>query len=347
MPRSYISELVDKVRKLSFAHSSPAAATETSSTVASPTSSTIDHARKLSYTQRSPAAGETPSTTVTSSTLTHSSPADIETPSTIASSSTMQSEPVEPEPQHYEHYFAKAGGSYRYLGANSCLVKSPRLQQAEIRTPVIQDDNDWELVWKGSSKTYDLVKTYLDVVQPLYPVLDPGVRFLAPDPPTNLVPAELFCLNMVCSISCYIQPARNRQDYQSFPDYKWKSSGKLDFHHFASEKFRCLAQSYFSQAMEHLEATTVGSTIITLQAVLLLAINSLFDPKSGNIGQQIALASRLALNLEARCPQDEKLVHDMHSTIFSIENEIAATLDRPAYFPEPVRAKPYPFCDAV
>jgi hypothetical protein len=94
--------------------------------------------------------------------------------------------------------------------------------------------------------------------------------------------------------------------------------------------------------MEHLEAATVEPTIDTLRAVLLLAINSLFDPKTGNIGQQIALATRLAYNLEAQRELQElaadevEVLRNMHMTIFSIENEIASALDRPATFPEPV-----------
>jgi hypothetical protein len=146
---------------------------------------------------------------------------------------------------------------------------------------------------------------------------------------------------MVYSIACYQEPGANRK---KDPKYQWPSSGKLDFHHLASEKYRVLAEQFFNRAMEHLEASTVEPTITTLRAVLLLAINSLFDPKSGNIGQQVALATRLALNLEATLelqeisPEDTEMIRNMHSTIFSIENEIASTLDRPATFPEPVCA---------
>jgi hypothetical protein len=117
----------------------------------------------------------------------------------------------------------------------------------------------------------------------------------------------------------------------------WPASGKLDFHHVASDKYRCLAESFYKIAMDHLEAATTEKTIATLRSVLLLAINSLFDPKSGNTGQQIALATRLALNLELQeqGPRDAELLRNMRFTIFSLENEIASTLDRPATFPEP------------
>lgn len=141
---------------------------------------------------------------------------------------------VEQNP-HYEHYFAHAGDDFRYIGANSCLVKSPRLQQAEVRTPVIPAHHDWELTWKSSSKNYGFVLTYLEVIQPLYPILDPTLRFLAPEVPYDLTPGELFCLNMVYSIACYLEPDTNRK---TNPNYVWNRSGRLDFHHFASEKYR-------------------------------------------------------------------------------------------------------------
>jgi hypothetical protein len=84
--------------------------------------------------------------------------------------------------------------------------------------------------------------------------------------------------------------------------------------------------------------------IATLRAVILLAIHSSFDPKSGNSGQQIALAGRLAFDLEAKAelqelqPKEVEILRNMHMTIFSMENHIASTLDRPALFPEPVRS---------
>jgi hypothetical protein len=94
--------------------------------------------------------------------------------------------------------------------------------------------------------------------------------------------------------------------------------------------------------MEHLEAATVEANMDTLRAVLLLAIHSSFDPKSGNFGQQIALSARLAFDLEAKGelqelqPNEVEVLWNMHMTIFSLENQVASTLDRPALFPEPV-----------
>ncbi|KAF2657279.1 hypothetical protein K491DRAFT_343774 [Lophiostoma macrostomum CBS 122681] len=293
LPRSYIAELIEHVRRIT-ARSHPSPAT------------------------------------------TNATPQD----STSSASVTVKDEPTAAGQPHYEHQFAYAGGSYRFLGAESCLLRSPKLQQAQVQTPVIPDNDDWELVFKSSAKNHDLVLTYLDIIQPLYPILDPTLRFLEPDVPSDLDPVEIFSLNMIYSIGCYLEPGANRK---RDPRMLWPSSGKLDFHHVASDKYRCLAESFFKIAMDHLEAATTEKTIATLRSVLLLAINSLFDPKSGNIGQQIALASRLALNLELheQGPGDAELMRNMRSTIFSIENEIASTLDRPATFPEPTECDIY------
>jgi hypothetical protein len=213
------------------------------------------------------------------------------------------------------------------------------LQQADVASPVSRDDDEWELVWKSTERIHDFILTYLDIMHPLYPIIDPDARFLAREASPDLEPTERFCFNMVCSIACYLSPEANRKKR---PDYHWRSSGKLDFHHFASEKYKCLAQMFFNRAMQDFEASTKEPNLATLRAVLLLAVNSLFDPKSGNVYQQIALASRLLFSLQARAHksdpahQDAKTLTTLHGVIFCLENEIASTLDRPAYLPEPV-----------
>jgi hypothetical protein len=39
-------------------------------------------------------------------------------------------------------------------------------------------------------------------------------------------------------------------------------------------------------------------------------------------------------------PKEVEVLRNMHITIFSLENQVASTLDRPALFPEPVRSHP-------
>lgn len=244
---------------------------------------------------------------------------------------------------HYDHHFAFAADSYRYLGAESCLLKSPRLEAAKGRSPFEgnEEDDEWQLSTKESAaKQYELLELFLQTIQPVYPILDESLRYLTEELPPDLTPTEQFSLYMIYSISCYILPnTGKRQNAHQV----WNPTGRLSYHQANSIKYRALATQYFEKAMEHLDAATVDPTIATLRSVLLLAINSSFDPKSGNSGQQIALAARLAFDLESKRelqelePNDVEMLRRMHMTIFSLENQVASTLDRPALFPEPVR----------
>jgi hypothetical protein len=249
------------------------------------------------------------------------------------------------ETLHHEHHFAYASNDYRYLGSESCLLKSPRLQPRKVRSPLVldDDDDDWHLTWKKSAaKEWELVELYLEIIQPVYPILDlsqPVGRYLNRDVPSDLTPTEVFTLNMVYSISCYILPNTGRRPNKIDT---WNTSGRLSYHQANSLKYRALAGDYYAKAMENLEAATMDPNIATLRAVLLLAIHSCFDPKTGNSGQQIALSARLAFDLEAKGelqelqPNEVEVLRNMHMTIFSLENQVASTLDRPALFPEPV-----------
>jgi hypothetical protein len=220
---------------------------------------------------------------------------------------------------HYQHHFAYAGHDYRYLGSESCLLRSPRLQPRKVPAPLAleADDDDWALTWKKSAaQEWELLHLYLEVIQPVWPTL-----------------------NMIYSIACYVFPSTGkRHDLQ----HTWNPSGRLSFHQANSLKYRALAIDYYTKAMEHLGTATMDPNLATLRAVLLLAIHSSFDPKSGNSGQQIALAGRLAFDLEAKAelqelqPNEIEVLRNMHMTIFSLENQVASTLDRPALFPEPV-----------
>lgn len=247
---------------------------------------------------------------------------------------------------HFEHHFAYASDSYRYLGAESCLLKSPRMQPRKVKSPLVLDDDaeDWHLTFKKTAaKEWELLELYLEIIQPVYPILDvsPTVgRYLVENVPTDLTPTETFSLNMIYSISCYILPNTGKKHN---PEHSWNPTGRLSYHQANSLKYRALASEYYLKAMEHLEAATIDPNMATLRAVLLLAIHSSFDPKSGNVGQQIALAARLAFDLEAKGelqelqPNEVEVLRNMHMTIFSLENQVASTLDRPALFPEPVR----------
>ncbi|KAL6150277.1 hypothetical protein ACJQWK_00513 [Exserohilum turcicum] len=248
---------------------------------------------------------------------------------------------AEPFAADVQHHFAEAGNSYRYLGAESCLLKSPRLHTAQnIRSEQADDELDqWHFANKGSAeKQYELMQLYLEIVQPVYPILDPSLRYLRPELPTDLSSTERFSLCMIYSIACYILPNTGKKQANS---QGWSPSGRLSYHQANSIRYRALATQYFADAMEHLDVATLEPNIDTIRSILLLAINSSFDPLAGNIGQQVALAGRLAFDLESKRalqelePNDAEMLRAMHMTIFCLENQLASTLDRPASFPEP------------
>ncbi|CBX97451.1 hypothetical protein LEMA_P105820.1 [Plenodomus lingam JN3] len=252
--------------------------------------------------------------------------ASSDTPQTNSSVSIIKQETQSSSLPQFEHHFAYAGDSYRYLGSESCLLKSPRLH-ANIPPPFKydKDDEEWQLATKDSpAKQWELLELFKQTIQPVYPVLDMKSRYLAADLPADLTHTELFSLYMIYSISCYILPnTGNRRDKQQ----TWNPTGRLSYHQANSIKYRALATQYFTRAMEYLEAATMEPTIATLRSVLLLAINSSFDPKTGNIGQQVALAARLAFDLESKRELQEldeydvELLRSMHMTIYSLENQ--------------------------
>ncbi|KAJ4355762.1 uncharacterized protein N0V89_003782 [Didymosphaeria variabile] len=310
---SYIAELIDHVHKLNArANPSPAASGPTS--------------------QDPPAS----------------------TPTSLAKNEIFRTESVVSEtpghPVHPEHYFAEAAGSYRYLGSEACLVKSPRQKAKELNWPSEEDD-DWRIsIRQSDAKNHELVEVYLEQIQTLYPILDLSARYLGPELPNDLTEVELFDLNMIYSIGCHVTPLilskkiRQREDFGKLwnpsDDQLWNVSGRHTYRMAHTQNYTLLAQHFLETAELYMEAATADATIQGLRAILLLAINSLFDPLKGNIGQQIALATRLAIALEQKghelSPNDMITIRRMHTTIFSLENEIATVLDRPATFPEPV-----------
>ena len=89
--------------------------------------------------------------------------ASADTPQGGSSNATAKAESILPGTglQH-EHHFAYAADSYRYLGSESCLLKSPRLQSTYVRSPFDEED-DFVLEWKSSpQKLHELVEEYME-----------------------------------------------------------------------------------------------------------------------------------------------------------------------------------------
>ncbi|KAF2008649.1 hypothetical protein BU24DRAFT_402882 [Aaosphaeria arxii CBS 175.79] len=331
--RSYIAKLVDRVREIS------ATSASSSGNPSPPVSGTAIHAPLVAGATLppgsapgsvpAPAPGSAPGSVPVPAPGSASGSAPVSSPGSSRGSASS-------DPPHFEHNFALAGGSYRYLGAEACLVKSHRPPDSLVRSPAIREDDAYPYNIQDSTPGFfhKFVQTYLNVLQPLYPIVDPSLRFLAPIVPSDLTPIELFSLNMIYSIGSHLRPSVD-------PTVPYDTSDWIDYHSTQVDKYREFADFFMKRAMVHLDAATAENNIATLRAVLLLAINSLFDPQSGNLGQQVAFAARLALGLEARAemgefgPEDKQMIENMHMAIFIIENDVASTLDRPTTFPEP------------
>lgn len=95
----------------------------------------------------------------------------MDTPQSASLNAAAKVDPILPGavPQ-YEHHFAYAADSYRYLGSESCLLKSPRLQSTYVRSPFDEED-DFVLGWKSSpQKLFELVEEYLECMYELLPL---------------------------------------------------------------------------------------------------------------------------------------------------------------------------------
>jgi hypothetical protein len=222
--------------------------------------------------------------------------------------------------QEADHVFSYANGSYRYLGGRSGLAAAIDILEdrdlKELSVPPV----DLELMLDETKIRPHIYahmgQIYLTKIEPFFPLLDDSLRDLVLTPLANSSTSlQKFILFMIYSISCQLMRSPN--------EHRWLSLG---------ECFR-------KQAMSLLEVCTSEPTISTLRVILLLAIYTLIEPKEGNIGQQIALASRLAIDLASHDLNRENAasLQQMYTVIFCLENEVATSLDRPTTFPEPVR----------
>ncbi|EXJ90967.1 hypothetical protein A1O1_04074 [Capronia coronata CBS 617.96] len=153
-----------------------------------------------------------------------------------------------------------------------------------------------------------LVSKYLSTIHGLYPVLDPAMPFLTECPTslTDMPTSELFMLHMVYSIACHCLPGNDRQ-------------------------LVLLSDTFYREALVHAEKITAELNVEALQAVLLLALRSLFDAQNGSLGQQVAFAYRLEVELGAReVEESTPALQQLRESIFCIGNQVATALDRPS-----------------
>lgn len=219
-----------------------------------------------------------------------------------------------------DHYFARARGSFRYLGRSACLTPAYQPHSNSLRTynlsstpcPIWSISGDLNV---ESEMHQFLIETYLSQVHPLFLILDLSKPCFQPDFPfqSNLPSMETFSLQMMYAIACYCLPE-----------------------HF--NRLSLLADACYNRALTHVERATSEINLDTLQSITLLAFHSLFKPQGGNIGQQIAFASRIETELNSQEANHTDLrLRSLQSAIFCIGMQVSTVLDRPSGLLEPVK----------
>jgi hypothetical protein len=220
-----------------------------------------------------------------------------------------------------------------YIGNLSCLSQALAvIHDAETPVQQIPTPPTLEIGHRTTIKINReihqyLLMTYFRDIHCLYPFLDESLPFLSPDgyvghDSTELAPWQRFILELVYSIASH-----------HILDFDATDQGGY--------RYRALADECHRRALQHIDLATADISIITLQAITLLALHSLFAPQRGNFGQLIGLSARLAIDLGTGSkpePPDQKEVRmqQIYLSIYCLENQFATALDRPCFLPEPV-----------
>lgn len=222
------------------------------------------------------------------------------------------------------HQFPHTLNAYRYLGGNALIGRIAPLRQPLSPIPACRhvspfpiSELDIDLEVTPKMHKY-LVNNLFSGIHLVYPIIDPGAPFLRPggESKGDMAPNDAFSLQMLYSISCLSSPDQT------------KLSG--------------LGVACYRRALLNIENATVEPSLATLQVATLLALHSLLDPMSGNIGQHVGLAVRLLLGLaDTDGPDVSPILWSLYPIVYILENQVATVLDRPTTFPEP--AEPIEF----
>ncbi|KAK6379647.1 hypothetical protein LTS17_005719 [Exophiala oligosperma] len=154
---------------------------------------------------------------------------------------------------------------------------------------------------------------YFATIHQVYPILDPESQLFT-DPQLGRAeasPFEAFVLNGVYSIACHCLPGNNPQ-------------------------LVLLSDTYHREALTHADRVTAELNLEALQAVNLLAMRSLFDSQTGSLGQQVAFAHHLEMELSAReVEETSHALATLRATTYCVGNQMATALDRPSGLVEP------------
>lgn len=221
-------------------------------------------------------------------------------------------------PPGTRHHFAFSQGTYRYLETGSLLLeisvqseRPQKLQYPNFPPHAITEDGTITPELRRF-----LLQVFFKSIHPIYPILNPSLPWLSPDAVLDVDPSptQSFVVQMVCAIAC----------------------------HCAGEHALALiplAADAHARALKHIDKATAEPSISALQVVVLLILYTLFDPKSGNISQQLGFAVRLAIDLAGSDNYDQpSALLTLHKIIYCLENQVCSVLVRPTSLPEPPTA---------
>ncbi|KAI1618602.1 hypothetical protein EDD36DRAFT_414265 [Exophiala viscosa] len=227
-------------------------------------------------------------------------------------SDSASNETLEAEGQH----FFGVGDALRYLGPRAPLVAQvdavlPKAQP-RIKEPCLPLEIPSSSFASEDTHRF-LVGKYFDTLQELYPILDPTLPYLE-DPSfsrADLDPSECFNLYMVYSIACHCLPGNDCQ-------------------------LVLLSDTFYKEALTYADQVTAELTVEALQAVVLLALRSLYDAQNGSLGQQVAFAHRMEVELSTREVDEHSLLLErLRLAIFCVGTQVGTALDRPSGLIDP------------
>lgn len=221
----------------------------------------------------------------------------------------------------------------RYIGPLSCLtpafsiVRSTETEASEAPSPpYLRLPEDFDLTPNQETHEY-LVKSYLSDIQSIYPFLDETLPFLSPEwlverTDTDLTLRQRFMMELIYSISSH-RALDNSPSHQVGFDYQR------------------LADTCHRKGLMVFDKAATDISMGTLEALTLAALHSLLSPQTGNVGQLIGLAARVAIDLGAvdrpgNNSNEGDRIERICKSVYCLENQYATALDRPGLLPPPV-----------
>lgn len=163
-----------------------------------------------------------------------------------------------------------------------------------------------------------LITTYMNALHKAFPIIDleqAGVQQLLVG--QNRSSWDLFLLHMIDSIACHCLPSNDC-------------------------RLLLLSDALLKAALVHFDKLAIHHNIETLQAVLLLAVRSLFDAQNGNIGQKIAFANRLEMELRGLDEEENgSVLRRLRAVMYCLYSRFSSPLDRSSDFLKVVRPEPF------